>query len=88
MAAVKGGMPVSRAATLFNVPRITLYDRISGRVKHGDKPGPKTYLSPTEEHELASFIVKVSRVGYGKTRKDIKLLVETVAKEKFCEVAE
>ena len=80
--AVKRGMSVLRAATLHGVPRTTLQDRVKGRVKHGDKPGPNTYLTPAEEEELASFLMEVARVGYGKTRREVKLLVEAVAREK------
>ena len=79
--AVKGGMSVLRASTLYNVPRTTLQDRVKGRVKHGIKPGPSTYLTTAEE-ELASFLMEVSKVGYGKTRKEVKFLVEAVAREK------
>ena len=80
--AVKGGMSVLRASTLYDVPRTTLQDRVKGRVKHGNKPGPTTYLTTAEEEELASFLMEVSKVGYGKTRKEVKLLVEAVAREK------
>ena len=43
--AVKSGVPVKRAAEEHCVPRTTLSDRLSGRVVHGTKPGPKPYLS-------------------------------------------
>jgi len=60
MAAVKNGqMTVFHAANIYKVPKSTLHDRISGKVRHGDKPGPKPYLSSTEEKELADFLVDV-----------------------------
>ena len=65
--AVKGGMSVLRAATTYNVPRTTLQDRVKGRVKHGDKQGPSTYLTSVEEEELEAFLMEVAKVGYGKT---------------------
>jgi len=43
---------VNRAAKEFGMPRNTLKDRLSGRVQHGRKAGPKPYLSPDEEKEL------------------------------------
>ena len=39
------------------VPITTLNDRLSGRVEHGLKPGPRSYLERSEETELVSFIV-------------------------------
>ena len=64
------------------MPRQTLRDRVSGRVTHGTKPGPKPYLSSTEEKELGSFLVDVAKAGYGKSRSQIKRLAEAVANDK------
>ena len=41
----KGQMSANKAANLFGVPRSMLKDRLSGRVVHGTKPGPKPYLT-------------------------------------------
>ena len=43
--AVKEGQSISQAARDHGVPKTTLYDRVSGRVVHGSKPGPQPYLS-------------------------------------------
>ena len=42
-----------------------------GRVVHGTKPGPRPYLSTTEEAELSSFLKSCSNMGYGRTRTDV-----------------
>ena len=76
ISSVKEGCFVARAAVEHSVPRTTLNDRISGKVKHGTKPGPVPYLSQ-EEKDLVDFLDVVSNVGYGKTRKQVKTLVET-----------
>ena len=80
--AVKGGESVLRAAKQFGVPRQTLGDRISGKVVHGTNPGPKPFLTSAEEKELSSFLVDVAKAGYGKTRKQIMGLAESVARDK------
>lgn len=49
---------------------------------HGTKPGPRPYLTSVEEEELANFLVDVSEAGYGKTKSEVKIIVESVAKEK------
>ena len=51
------------------MPRQTLGDRVSGKVVHGTKPGPKPFLTSVEENELSNFLVDVAKAGYGKTRK-------------------
>ena len=83
MKAVKGGlMGVNQAARNFKVPRTTLRDRLSGRVEHGAKSGPEPYLTKEEEQELADFLKQASRVGYGKTKKEILVIVQKLIKKK------
>ena len=75
------GLSGNRAADLQRVPRSTLKDRLSGRVIHGTKSGPKIYLSVDEENELEKYLLQASEIGYGKTRCDVKCIVERYLKE-------
>ena len=78
----KGSMSTKKAALLHGVPRSTLQDRLTGRVMHGRNPGPKPYLSPTEERALADHLVEAADVGYGKSRTQVKAIVGEIAAEK------
>ena len=80
--AVKNGMLIKRAAEEHGVPTTTLRDRINGSVVHGTKPGPKPYLSKSEEGELKSFLKTCTDIGYGKTRRDVMCIVQSVAIDK------
>ena len=80
--AVKSGSTILRAATLHGVPRQTLQDRISGKVVHGINPGPKPYLSSVEEKELAGFLIDSAKVGYGKSRDQVKSIAACGARDK------
>lgn len=85
---VKKGMSRTAAAEHHGVPLSTLKDRFNGRVVHGTKPGPKSYLSADEERELADFLVESAKIGYGKTRRDVKCIVESYlqkSKSKPCD---
>ena len=74
------GLSGNKAADIHGVPR---KDRLSGRVKHGTKPGPKPYLTNEEEAQLSSYLFAASQAGFGKTRRDVKCLVETyISKER------
>ena len=75
--AVQDGLFAFRAADLHRVPRSTLKDRLSGRVKHGVKPGPRSYLSAEEESDLSKYLLEVVSFGYGKTRREVQGLVES-----------
>ena len=48
-AASSNTVSINKALELYGVPGSTLKDRLSGRVVHGTKPGPKPYLCPDEE---------------------------------------
>ena len=45
LSACSNGMPVKKAAAEHGGPTTTLRDRITERVVHGTKPGPKPHLS-------------------------------------------
>ena len=66
----------------FNVPRITLKDRISGKVCDGCSMGPRCYLTYEEESELGKFIIKCLKMGYSKTRQDVMKLVDSCLAKK------
>ena len=82
MKAVSKGSTIRKAALEHGVPRTTLQDRITGRVEHGCKPGAKPYLNKLEETNLANFLEIVSGIGYGKTKKQVKVMVEKTARDK------
>ena len=46
------------------------------------KPGAKPYLNKLEETNLANFLEVVSGIGYGKTKKQVKSIVENAARDK------
>ena len=48
----------------------------------GTNPGPRPYLSKQEGDELADYLVQTAQVGYGKTRRQVKCIVEKDAEEK------
>ena len=54
--AVEDGQSVNGAARDYGIPKSTLFDRVSGRVIHGVKPGPRPYLIPREEGTLGHFL--------------------------------
>ena len=75
------GLSGNRAADLNGVARSTLKDRLSGRVIHGTESGPKMYLTTDEENELEKHLLQAFEIGYGKTRCDVKCIVEKYFKE-------
>ena len=80
--AVMDGWTVRRAADAFDVPKSTLFDRISGRVDVQARSGPARYLSDKEETELVRFLVGCAKIGFAKSRKDVFALVRAFLAKK------
>ena len=80
--AIENGESIRRAAELYNVPRSTLHDRISGKVIHGAKSGPPAYLNIEEEEQLTSFLLECAKIGYAHTRKQVIALVQQIVNSK------
>ena len=38
------GVSMRRAAEVYQIPRSTLHDHLTGKVEHGALPGPRRYL--------------------------------------------
>ena len=77
-AAVEEGLSLRKAAELYEVPKSTLYDRVTGRTKFGAKSGPEGYLIAVEEAELLNFLLRCSDIGYAHSRKQILSIVQRI----------
>lgn len=73
---------INAAARGHGVPPTTLKNRLSGRVVDGTNPGPVPYLNNEEEHDLEEYLRQANKVGYGKTRNQVKVIAERVATDK------
>ncbi len=80
-AVVSEGDSVRRAALQYNVPKSSLGDRVSGRVAPGATSGPPKYLTTGEENEV-QFLIRSAAIGYGKSRKEVIALVQSVLNSK------
>ena len=84
MEVVKSGrLGVNRATNEYNVPKTTLKDRISGRVKHGSNPGRQPYLTSSKENELENFLIEVCKMGHGKTKREVIDIVRRTVEKKM-----
>ncbi|XP_065891048.1 uncharacterized protein [Dysidea avara] len=78
---VRAGQSIRRAAVTYNIPKSTLYDRMTGRVT-GNKPGPLPFLSAEEEDEMVSFLEGCASMGYARSKKQVLALVQRVISTK------
>lgn len=80
--AVSDGWTIRRAAEEFQVPKSTLYDRVSGKIAFGAKSGPPAYLNVKEGDELVKFLVGSARIGFPRTCKHVLAIVQAVVAKK------
>lgn len=70
------GTTLAKASELYGVPKSTLYDRVSGKVQHGARPGAAPYLNALEEEELETFLIRCADIGYPRTVDQVLALVQ------------
>ena len=72
---------------MYNVPKSTLWDRVSGNVSFGAHSGPPRYLNDIEEEELVTFLVGSAKIGFTRTKEQVLCIVRAaLAKKRQCEV--
>ena len=54
-----------RAEGVYGVPKSTIALYVHGKAVIGDKPGPQTILTASEEARLVEYVVHMSKIGYG-----------------------
>ena len=69
-------MSVRAASRQFNIPKTTLFDKLHGRVADNAKAGRPTVLTYSEEVELVDWVVKMCKIGYGRTKQELLLTVK------------
>ena len=67
---------ISAAAKLFNVPRTTLHDRLSGRVAKEAKVGHPTVLTAAEEAEVLETCMLFAELGFGLGRREVESVIQ------------
>ena len=65
VAAVNGGMSLRKAAAEYGIPKSTLSDRVTGRVKPRNVWGKKNKLSTVDESALQEAATALAQRGIG-----------------------
>ena len=78
MLAVEKGISLRQAAEMYQIPKSTLFEHVTGKVKFGARSGPDPYLSVEEEEELVNFLVQVAEIGYPHTKKQVFSIVQQI----------
>ncbi|CAG5019376.1 unnamed protein product [Parnassius apollo] len=80
--AVKKGLKISEAAKKFNVPRITLHNKVNGKSPIECSMGPSTILSKEEENILEIWIKEMLDKHIPVTKEDLMDSVQRIIIDK------
>ncbi len=83
-----GAMAVRRAALEYSVPKSTLSDRVTGRVRPGAHSGAPRYLEgeeeeEEEEEEIVQWISGCAEVGCAKSIREVQAVVSAIVARKL-----
>ena len=69
---------IRHASEMFDVPKSTLHNKVTGKTGFNVRSGPDPYLIFEEEEELASFLIQTSKIGYPHTKNQVLTLVQQI----------
>lgn len=72
----EGRLSVRGAAEKYQIPKSTIHDHISLKVKEASRHGPAPILTKEEENELVQWIIKMSDIGYGQCKQQVCRMVK------------
>ena len=75
----RGNLSIRKAASIYNVPRSSLHDRISGRVATDALPGKQTVFPANVERLLADRVKEAAEMGFGIDRQELKAKASRLA---------
>ena len=73
----EGKLSVRGASMKYGIPRSTIHDHASLKVKKMSNPGPSPVLTSEEERELVQWVIKMVEIDYGQCRQHLTHLPTT-----------
>jgi hypothetical protein len=76
------GMSFGKASKMFNVPKTTIVDHVTGKIKIGSKPGRKTVFPVDVENVIVQRVLSATEKGFRITKKQLIIKIARLAKLK------
>uniref|UniRef100_A0A1X7T0B7 HTH psq-type domain-containing protein n=1 Tax=Amphimedon queenslandica TaxID=400682 RepID=A0A1X7T0B7_AMPQE len=74
-----GRLSVREAAIKYSIPKSTIHDHSSSKVKQiSARPDPSPILMIQEERELVDWIIHMAEIGYGQCRQQVTTMVSRI----------
>lgn len=72
-----GSLSLCQASKTYNIPKTTLHDRVNKKY-FTSKIGKRTVLTDEEESRLEQWALHMSRIGFGRTRRELVQVVKQI----------
>ena len=73
-----GEISVQEASRTYEIPKTTLLDKVHGRSPLQARQGPSPILTDKEESELVTWFIQMSKIGYGRSKQELALMVKKI----------
>ncbi len=73
-----GCLSYRKAAQQYGIPKSTIRDHVTGLVEIGRRSGPRPVLSKEEEEAIVQWLIKMARIGYGRSKEQVKDTVKRI----------
>ena len=71
-----GVLSLNRASKVYNIPYATLGDKLRGR--RPIAASNRNFLTDDEEESLSAWLIRMAKLGFGKTREDVKDMAKRI----------
>ena len=71
----QGKMTVRQASQIYDIPKMMISDHVTGK-RVCSRHGPEPYLSKQLEDRIASWLIKMARIGYGQTKEQLFVKIQ------------
>ena len=78
-----GKMTYRKASIAYGIPKSTLHDHVSGKVKAGAGVGVPKYLTDEEEDEVVRWLEGCAIVGCAKSIREVRVVVGAIVAKKL-----
>ena len=74
----QGKMSQRQASKVYGIPRMTLADKVTGRVPENGRSGPPLALGKEDEDMMANHVKNMAKAGFPYTKQSLLLEVKRI----------
>lgn len=81
---IQGGLSYCEVDKKYGIPKSTLQLYVIGKIEVGSRPGPPTIFTTVEEEKVVQYVIEISHIGYGCTKRQVQDMVKKFLDQDGC----